>query len=433
MRGIDNACLLPAVSGRSALLHGFHRLRQHAEHAASARPAAHHGQPALLGAGDARRRLPLRSGQHLGPRTVRGGQAGRVLRHHPPGSDSVAGQADRRAVGRRRGRLSGRQFPRAVDRMERQIPRLRPPILERRRRHRVRIRHAPERQQRSLRMETAAVRTPASISSPATTASRCRTSSATTTSTTRPTARQQRDGANDNNSWNCGAEGPTDDPAIKALRERQKRNFIATLLLSQGVPMICGGDELSHTQNGNNNAYCQDNELTWLNWELDDEPTGVSRVRPQRHRASGGATRSFNAAQFFQGRAIRGSDIKDISWFKPSGEEMRDERLERRLHQMPGRASGRRSDRRRETNAASRSSATRCCCCSTPITKPIPFTLPARGRSITGSGCWTPRPRRRVETVDRRRQILVCTADRSPCCERCCAKNRDTDQFPRPR
>ena len=73
-----------------------------------------------------------------------------------------------------------------------------------------------------------------------------------------------RDGADDNNSWNCGAEGPTDDPDIIALRERQKRNLIATLLLSQGVPMILGGDELSHTQNGNNNAYCQDNELTWL-------------------------------------------------------------------------------------------------------------------------------------------------------------------------
>ena len=78
-----------------------------------------------------------------------------------------------------------------------------------------------------------------------------------------------KDGANDNNAWNCGAEGPTDDPGINALRERQKRNLIATLLLSQGVPMICGGDELSHTQKGNNNAYCQDNELTWLNWELD--------------------------------------------------------------------------------------------------------------------------------------------------------------------
>ena len=78
-----------------------------------------------------------------------------------------------------------------------------------------------------------------------------------------------RDGANDNNSWNCGAEGPTDDPAIIALRERQKRNLLATLLLSQGVPMLLAGDELGHTQHGNNNTYCQDNEITWLQWDLE--------------------------------------------------------------------------------------------------------------------------------------------------------------------
>ena len=75
-----------------------------------------------------------------------------------------------------------------------------------------------------------------------------------------------QDGANDNNSWNCGAEGPTDDPAIQALRWQQMRNFMTTLLLSQGVPMLLVGDELCHSQQGNNNAYCQDNELTWVNW-----------------------------------------------------------------------------------------------------------------------------------------------------------------------
>jgi glycogen operon protein len=74
-----------------------------------------------------------------------------------------------------------------------------------------------------------------------------------------------RDGANDNHSWNCGVEGPTDDEAILDVRERQKRNLLVTLLLSQGVPMLLAGDEISHTQQGNNNAYCQDNELTWLN------------------------------------------------------------------------------------------------------------------------------------------------------------------------
>ncbi len=78
-----------------------------------------------------------------------------------------------------------------------------------------------------------------------------------------------RDGTNENDSWNHGAEGPTDDPAILELRERQKRNFVAALLLSQGVPMISGGDELSRTQLGNNNAYCQDNEISWFDWQLD--------------------------------------------------------------------------------------------------------------------------------------------------------------------
>lgn len=135
---------------------------------------------------------------------------------------------------------------------------------------------------------------------------------------------ENKDGANDNNSWNCGVEGPTDDPAIRALREQQKRNLIATLLLSQGVPMICGGDELSHTQQGNNNTYCQDNELTWLNWKLDEEQqaflefvrkvTQIWREQPV-----------FQRRKFFQGRRIRGSDIKDLSWFDPSGKEMSDE------------------------------------------------------------------------------------------------------------
>ncbi len=132
------------------------------------------------------------------------------------------------------------------------------------------------------------------------------------------------DGANDNNSWNCGAEGPTDDPAINALREQQKRNLIATLLLSQGVPMLLAGDELSHTQKGNNNTYCQDNELTWLNWELNDQQKDflqfVRRVTRiwKEHPV-------FQRRRFFRGKPMRGSGTKDISWLEPSGKEMADE------------------------------------------------------------------------------------------------------------
>jgi glycogen operon protein len=135
---------------------------------------------------------------------------------------------------------------------------------------------------------------------------------------------ENRDGANDNNSWNCGAEGPTDDPAIKSLRERQKRNMIATLLLSQGVPMLLAGDELGHTQNGNNNTYCQDNELTWLNWEMTDEKKDflefvrkVARIDKEQP--------VFQRRKFFQGRSIRGSGVTDISWFGPDGKDMSDD------------------------------------------------------------------------------------------------------------
>ncbi|HEV8540099.1 MAG TPA: glycogen debranching protein GlgX [Nitrospiraceae bacterium] len=133
-----------------------------------------------------------------------------------------------------------------------------------------------------------------------------------------------RDGTDDNASWNCGVEGPTDNPAITELRERQKRNMIATLLLSQGAPMICGGDEIGRTQRGNNNAYCQDNELSWYNWKLDrPEQSLLSFTRKlialrQEHPV-------FHRRLFFQGRHIRGAEVKDLSWFRPDGKEMTDE------------------------------------------------------------------------------------------------------------
>jgi glycogen operon protein len=132
------------------------------------------------------------------------------------------------------------------------------------------------------------------------------------------------DGESHNLSWNCGVEGPTDDPETRALRERQKRNFMATLLLSQGVPMIRGGDELSQTQHGNNNAYCQDNELSWLHWDLDDEQREFleltrSLIRLRREQPA------LRRRKFFQGRQLRGSDVKDIAWFEPAGAEMTDE------------------------------------------------------------------------------------------------------------
>jgi glycogen operon protein len=132
-----------------------------------------------------------------------------------------------------------------------------------------------------------------------------------------------RDGENHNLSWNCGVEGPTADPAIVDLRERQKRNFMATLLLSQGVPMIRGGDELSHSQHGNNNAYCLDGPISWLDWELDErEHEFLEFVR--RVIRLWRANPVLKRRRFFQGRPIR-DGVKDIAWFGSSGDEMTDE------------------------------------------------------------------------------------------------------------
>ncbi|MGZ3665095.1 MAG: glycogen debranching protein GlgX [Ktedonobacterales bacterium] len=135
---------------------------------------------------------------------------------------------------------------------------------------------------------------------------------------------ENRDGANDNYSWNCGVEGPTDDAEIIELRERQKRNFVATLMLSQGVPMLSGGDELGRTQQGNNNAYCQDNDLSWYDWNLDDQRRAMLNFT-RRMIALRQAHPSLQRRKFFQGRSIRGSEVKDITWLGPDGVEVSDE------------------------------------------------------------------------------------------------------------
>jgi isoamylase len=133
-----------------------------------------------------------------------------------------------------------------------------------------------------------------------------------------------RDGENNNHSWNGGVEGPTDDPDIRALRERQKRNFLATLLISQGVPMISHGDELARTQLGNNNAYCQDNELAWIDWDLNQEQRTLLDVTAKlvRFRLS---QPTLHRRKYFQGRDIRGGDVKDVAWLAADGKEMNDE------------------------------------------------------------------------------------------------------------
>jgi isoamylase len=130
-----------------------------------------------------------------------------------------------------------------------------------------------------------------------------------------------RDGTDDNLSWNFGVEGPTDDDEIMALRARQQRNFLATLLLSQGVPMLQAGDELGRTQGGNNNAYCQDNEISWLDWNLDERREALLEFTRRVIQIFHGHP-VLRRRKFFQGRKIRGSEVKDLSWFRADGEEM---------------------------------------------------------------------------------------------------------------
>jgi glycogen operon protein len=130
------------------------------------------------------------------------------------------------------------------------------------------------------------------------------------------------DGESHNRSWNCGTEGETDDPEILALRQQQKRNLLTTLLLSQGVPMLLAGDEISRTQKGNNNAYCQNNEVSWINWAgADQELLDFTRKLIDFRRSHP----AFCRRRWFQGQRIKGTGVEDIAWFLPDASEMTEE------------------------------------------------------------------------------------------------------------
>jgi isoamylase len=135
---------------------------------------------------------------------------------------------------------------------------------------------------------------------------------------------ENRDGTDNNRSWNCGVEGPTEDPAVNELRIQQSKNFLATVLLSQGVPMLLAGDEIGNTQNGNNNAYCQDNEISWTNWDLQPQDRELLAFL-QRMIMLRKQHPVFRRRSFFQGRPIKGAGIKDILWLTPDGGEITDE------------------------------------------------------------------------------------------------------------
>src|SRR5204862_3532388 len=127
-----------------------------------------------------------------------------------------------------------------------------------------------------------------------------------------------RDGTDDNRSWNCGVEGPTDDPEVLALRVRQQRNFLTTLLLSQGTPMLLGGDEMDRSQGGNNNGWCQDSEISWFDWtesaekaELRDFTRRLIRFRHDHP--------VFRRIKFLRGKELKGSGLPDVWWFRGDG------------------------------------------------------------------------------------------------------------------
>jgi len=144
-----------------------------------------------------------------------------------------------------------------------------------------------------------------------------------------------KDGDNNGNSWNCGHEGLDAPEEVKVLRRRMERNFLATLLLSQGVPMLRGGDEFGGTQNGNNNAYCQDNEISWFNWKWEEREKRRFEFTSQliKFRADHPI---FHQPKFFQGRALRGTDIKDVTWINADGKEMTDEEWQAQFAKVIG-------------------------------------------------------------------------------------------------
>ncbi len=195
----------------------------------------------------------------------------------------------------------------------------------------------------------AASRTPASTSSPRTTASRCRTWSATTTSTTRRTAKTTATATTTTARGTAASRVRRTIRPILALRARQKRNLLASLLLSQGVPMMLGGDELGRTQQGNNNAYCQDNEISWFDWDLDERSEEFLEFAARMVSCAGDSIRCSAAAATCSANTMTPEGLKEIIWLTPDGARDDGERLESGFRALPRGVSRRRGDRAART------------------------------------------------------------------------------------
>ena len=267
-KGIDNRSYYRLVDDNPRFYMDYTGTGQHTQRHQPARPPAHHGFPALLGAGNARGRFPLRPRLDFGTRSARREHVLGVLRCDSPGPGAEHGQAHRGAVGRGRWRLSGGQLPGALgewngkyrDAIRRYWKGDEGLIGE----LAYRLTGSPDLYQHGGKQPYASINF--------ITAHDGFTLNDLVSYNDKhndANGENNKDGDNNNASWNCGAEGVTDDEEVNTLRRRQRRNFLATMFLSQGVPMICGGDEYGRTQDGNNNAYCQDNEISWLDWQAD--------------------------------------------------------------------------------------------------------------------------------------------------------------------
>ena len=306
---------------------------------------------------------------------------GRALHHHHrAGPRAAAREADRRAVGRQHGRLPGRPVPAAVVRVERPVPRHGAGLLAARVRRHPRRRLAAGRLLATCTPTTAARRTPRSTSSPRTTASRCATWSPTTASTTRPTGSTTATAPTTTGPGTAASRARPTTPTVVALRRKQAANLLATLCLSAGVPMITAGDERGRTQGGNNNAYGQDNEISWMDWRPDDAwldlyDVAKTALRLRREHPA------LRQRHFLEGRPTVDGGPKDLAWVHPEGREMteadwfddtpahlRDVRLRRTRCVLPARA-------------ASSCTTRRSCCGSTRTPSP------ARPSSRPTSGC----------------------------------------------
>ena len=222
---------------------------------------------------------------------------------------------------------------------------------------------------------------------------------------------ENRDGHSDNRSWNCGAEGPTKDKAIAALRWRQLRNLLATLIFSQGTPMLCAGDEFGRTQNGNNNAYCQDNEIGWVNWEMTDE----SRALISYFRNLTAAFHLYpvlRRSRFLTGELNPDIEVKEVEWIDANGAEMTVEGWDSSLTRCFGMLL---DGRGQATGIKKRGADTSLLIVFNAHHDIVEFTLPRATKRTAGCFTWTPAtppcPRLRLRS-DR---STLCPAARSRC------------------